>query len=77
MVRLRRRLERLEGPRGPRRCPSCAGKIILREYLEDGTAVYPHGEPCEECGSRPPDGSIVIIEVCPPGRGEAGDASFL
>lgn len=73
---LKDRIRKLEGPRGPERCPECAGRIILKEYHEDGTVTYPHGEPCEECGSRPPGAIIGIIEVCPPDRSGAGDVSF-
>ena len=49
---LKDRIRRLEGAPEPERCPECGGKIILEEHREDGTVTYPHGPPCEACGSR-------------------------
>ncbi len=51
---LKNRLKRLEGPRGPDRCPACNGKLVFVEEHEDGTETYPGGEPCPECWDKPP-----------------------
>ncbi len=72
---LKDRIMRLEGPRGPRRCPECAGRIIEEHHHEDGTVSYPFGKPCGSCGSSPPDGGIGIIVVRRWQEGEAADAS--
>ncbi len=64
---LRRRIRAAEeraygGPRPP--CPKCGGLIVLEEIGEDGTSVFPHGGPCEACGSAPPwPGAITRIVV--------------
>ncbi len=60
---LKDRIMRLEGPRGPRRCPECAGRIIEEHHHEDDTVTYPFGEPCGACGSRGAAGRICRIVV--------------
>ncbi len=62
-VSLKGRLERLEGQRGPERCPECGGAIVWIEHDEDGTERYPFGPPCSECHGRPSDGGVGFIEV--------------